>query len=158
MVDSRQKGARAETALKKVLRDATGLNFQRTPGSGALNETHKLKGDIYIPNEKNKFCIEVKHYKDDHLTSKLLTSKNPQLFQWWEQAITQAEKVDMEPMLFFKFDRSKWFTMVKLNTVRNDYDSKMYPGIKLFLYYRGFYCCICTIETLLQFEGLEWTL
>ena len=109
MVDSRQKGARAESALKKVLRDATGLNFQRTPGSGALNETHKLKGDIYIPNEKNNYCIEVKHYKDDHLTSKLLTSKNPQLIEWWKQAVRQAEQVDMKPILFFKFDRSKWF-------------------------------------------------
>lgn len=109
MVDSRQKGARAEAALKKVLRDATGLNFQRTPGSGALNETHKLKGDIYIPNAANKYCIEVKHYKDDHLTSKILTGKNPQLIEWWEQAVRQGEQVDMQPILFFKFDKSKWF-------------------------------------------------
>lgn len=113
MVDSRQKGGRAEAALKKVLRDATGLNFQRTPGSGALAPTHMLKGDIYIPNASNKFCIEVKHYKDDHLTSKILTSKNPQLMEWWEQAVRQGEQVDMEPILFFKFDRSKWFMATK---------------------------------------------
>ena len=109
MVDSRQKGARAESALKKLLRDATGINFQRTPGSGALNETHKLKGDIYIPNAANRFCIEAKHYKDNHLNSTLLTGKKPQLIEWWEQAIRQGEQVDMEPLLFFKHDRSKWF-------------------------------------------------
>jgi len=109
MVDSRQKGGRAEAAIKKVLRDKTGLNFQRTPGSGALNPTHMLKGDIYIPNTANRFCIEVKHYKDDHLTSKILTSKNPQLIEWWSQAVRQGEQVDMQPLLFFKFDRSKWF-------------------------------------------------
>jgi Holliday junction resolvase len=114
MVDSRQKGARAEAALKKLLRDKTGINFQRTPGSGALNETHKLKGDIYIPNAANTYCIEVKHYKDDHLTSKVLTSKNPQLIEWWKQAVRQGIQVDMEPILFFKFDRSKWFVATYL--------------------------------------------
>lgn len=119
MVDSRAKGGRAEAALKKLLRDKTGINFQRTPGSGALNETHKLKGDIYIPNEKNKYCIEVKHYKDDHLTSKVLTNKDPQLILWWEQAIAQAEKVDMIPLLFFKFDKSKWF-MATTDTLEVD--------------------------------------
>ena len=117
MVDSRQKGGRAEAAIKKVLRDKTGINFQRTPGSGALNPTHMLKGDIYIPNAANKFCIEVKHYKDDHLTSKVLTGKNPQLIEWWSQAVRQGEQVDMQPLLFFKFDRSKWFiaTLMELN-------------------------------------------
>ena len=109
MVDSRAKGYRAEDALKKLLRLETGLNFQRTPGSGALNETHKLKGDVYIPNAANKYCIEVKHYKDDHLTSKILTGKTPQLIEWWEQAVRQGEQVDMQPILFFKFNNSKWF-------------------------------------------------
>jgi len=109
MVDSRQKGGRAEAALKKVLRDATGINFQRTPGSGALAPTHMLKGDIYIPNAANRFCIEVKHYKDDHLNSKILTSKTPQLIEWWEQAVRQGGQVDMIPLLFFKHDRGKWF-------------------------------------------------
>ena len=109
MVDSRQKGGRAEAAAKKLLIDKTGLDWQRTPGSGALNEAHKLKGDLYIPDEKNKFCVEVKHYKDDHLTSKILTSKDPQLLQWWEQAVRQGLQVGREPLLLFKFDRSKWF-------------------------------------------------
>lgn len=106
---SKEKGSRAEYALKKILRDATGLNFQRTPGSGALNEAHKLKGDLYVVNAANKFCIEVKHYKDDHLTSKILSSKSPQLIEWWEQAVRQGEQVDMIPLLFFKHDRGKWF-------------------------------------------------
>lgn len=120
MVDSRQKGGRAESALKKVLRDATGLNFQRTPGSGALAPTHMLKGDIYIPNAANKYCIEVKHYKDDHLTSKILTGKTPQLIAWWEQAVRQGNQVDMQPLLFFKFDRSKWFMATLEDTFETD--------------------------------------
>ena len=89
MVDSRQKGARAESAVKAVLKSATGLNWQRVPGSGALGVEHKLKGDLYIPDANNKYCVEVKHYKDDHLTSAILSGKNPLLFEWWEQAIRQ---------------------------------------------------------------------
>jgi hypothetical protein len=109
MVDSRQKGARAEAAAKGLLIKHTGLDWQRTPGSGALNAAHKLKGDLYIPDEKNKFCVEVKHYKDDHLTSKLITDKTPQIMKWWEQAVRQGEQTSRIPLLLFKFDRSKWF-------------------------------------------------
>jgi hypothetical protein len=109
MVDSRQKGARAETAARDILRKYTKLGWERTPGSGALHEKHKLKGDLYIPDCKNRFCVEVKHYKDDHLTSKLLTDKSPQILEWWNQADRQALQVDRIPLLLFKFDRSKWF-------------------------------------------------
>lgn len=113
MVDSRQKGARAESAAKGLLIKHTGLDWQRTPGSGALNAAHKLKGDLYIPDAKNKFCVEVKHYKDDHLTSKVITDKNPQIIKWWEQTVRQAEQTSREPLLLFKFDRSKWFVAFK---------------------------------------------
>ena len=53
MVDSRQKGARAEAAAKGLLIKHSGLDWQRTPGSGALHAAHKLKGDLYIPDCKN---------------------------------------------------------------------------------------------------------
>lgn len=52
MVDSRQKGARAETDAKNILKMYTKLNWQRVPGSGALGAQHKLKGDLYIPEAK----------------------------------------------------------------------------------------------------------
>ena len=114
LVDSRQKGARAESAMIKLLKEETGLNWKRVPGSGALHSDHGLKGDIYIPNEHNYYACEVKHYKDCHLTSQVLTSKNPQLLEWWEQAVRQGKQTDKKPMLFFKHDRSKWFVMMEL--------------------------------------------
>lgn len=113
MVDSRQKGARAETQAKEKLKSHTGLNWQRVPGSGALDEKHGLKGDLYVPNEKNIYCVEVKHYKDDHLTSKVLTGKNPQLLEWWKQTVRESNQVDRTPFLLFKYDRSKWFVMLE---------------------------------------------
>ena len=61
MVDSRAKGARGEYLVRDMLRVATGLQFERVPNSGALEY---LKGDLYVPNEKNRFCIEVKNYSE----------------------------------------------------------------------------------------------
>lgn len=109
MVDSRNKGRAAELNARDALRKLTGLKWERIPGSGALDEKHGLKGDLYVPQEKNRFCIEVKHYKDDHFTSKVLTDKSPQLFQWWDQALRQGQQVGKWPLLIFKFNRSKWF-------------------------------------------------
>jgi len=115
LVDSRQKGARAESAMVKLLKEETGLNWKRVPGSGALHEDHGLKGDVYIPNEHNYYACEVKHYKDCHLTSQVLTSKTPQLLEWWTQAVRQGTQTNKRPILFFKHDRSKWFVMMNLH-------------------------------------------
>jgi len=109
MVDSRDKGARAETLVKETLRNYTKLKWERVPGSGALNEKHQLKGDLYVPGEKNLYCVEVKHYKDCHIDHTLITGKNPQLLEWWQQTIRQAKQVGKHPLLLFKHDRSKIF-------------------------------------------------
>lgn len=109
MVDVRAKGAKAETDIKNILKKHTGLGWERTPGSGALDPKHMLKGDLYIPNKDNVYCVECKHYEDDHLTSQILTSKNPQLIEWWLQAVRQGQQVDRKPLLTFKHNRSKIF-------------------------------------------------
>lgn len=109
MVDPRAKGSKAETVIRDALRKATGLSWERTPGSGALDPKHKLKGDLYVPDAINLYCVECKHYADDHLTSKVLTDRSPQLLEWWAQAVRQGEQVDRKPLLIFKFDRSKLF-------------------------------------------------
>ena len=61
MVDSRAKGARGEYLVRDMLREATGYKFERVPASGALEY---LKGDLYVPNAANKYCIEVKNYSE----------------------------------------------------------------------------------------------
>ncbi len=113
MVDSKQKGTTAELKIRDILRKKTGLPFQRTPLSGGLNAVHGLKSDLYVPNEKNKYAIEVKHYKDDHLDSTVLTGKDPQLILFWKQAVREAEETNKEPLLMFKHDRSKVFVAFK---------------------------------------------
>jgi hypothetical protein len=110
MVDSRVKGRTAELNCRNELRKLTSLEWERTPLSGALSAKHKLKGDLYIPDTRLKYCVEVKHYADDHINTKLLTGTNPQFLIWWDQTVEAANKVAKEPLLIFKHNRSKWFT------------------------------------------------
>lgn len=109
MIDSRAKGRTAELKARDELRKLTNLVWERTPLSGALDAKHKMKGDIYVPQVNIKYCVEVKHYKDDHLTSKILTSVKPMILDWWSQTVREAKQMDKEPLLIFKHNRSKWF-------------------------------------------------
>lgn len=108
-IDSRAKGRTAELKCRDELRKLTSLQWERTPLSGALDAKHLMKGDLYVPGQNIKYCVEVKHYKDDHISTKLLTSKSPQFMKWWEQTVREAEQMSKEPLLIFKHNRSKWF-------------------------------------------------
>ena len=107
MVDPRAKGAEGERQVRDLLRKHTKLEFQRVPMSGALDY---MKGDIFLPNMHNNYCIEVKFYKDSHFNDKILTALKSNIFiQWWDQTIEQAKKAGSKPALFFKYNRSKIF-------------------------------------------------
>lgn len=108
MIDSRAKGRTAEISCRNELRKLTNLVWERTPMSGALDAKHKLKGDVYVPGVNTKFCVEVKHYADDHISTKLLTTKSI-FYEWWAQTVREAGQMDKDPLLVFKHNRSKWF-------------------------------------------------
>ena len=111
MVDPRAKGAEGERQVRDLLRKHTELEFQRVPMSGALDF---MKGDVFLPNMHNNYCIEVKFYKDSHFSDKILTAKKSNVFiQWWNQTIEQAKKAGAKPALFFKYNRSKIFVAQK---------------------------------------------
>ena len=111
MVDSRAKGARGEYLVRDMLREHTNLKFERVPASGALEY---LKGDLYVPNCKNFYCIEVKNYKESPLNDKIFTQpKTNNLIKWWKKLEIQAEGGNQKPLLFFKYDRSKIFVCIK---------------------------------------------
>lgn len=112
MVSSKDKGARAETAVRDVLRSLTGLKWERVPLSGAMDPKFGLKGDLFVAGANNLYCVEVKHYAEDQLTSSILSSKSPIFIQWWEQTIRESGQVGKTPMLIFKYDRSKLFVAV----------------------------------------------
>lgn len=105
-VNPRAKGVRAETQIRDQLRVLTGLQWERVPSSGALDPKHLLKGDLYVPGEKNLYAVEVKHYAESHIDHLLVSGKNHQLLKWVIQTIRQGKQVDKKPLLIFKHDRS----------------------------------------------------
>ncbi len=119
MVDSRAKGARGEYLVRDMLRVHTGLKFERVPASGALEY---LKGDLYVPHAKNKYCIEVKNYKESPLSDKIFTQiKTNNLIRWWKKLCIQAEGGGQEPLLFFKYDRSPVFVVSEDQPLQVEY-------------------------------------
>jgi Holliday junction resolvase len=144
MVDSRAKGARGEYAVRDMLRSSTGLQFERVPLSGALEY---LKGDLYVPNEKNRFCIEVKNYADSPLTDKLFTQeKTNNLVKWWLKIKNQAFNAKQQPLLFFKYDRSKVFVVTELKPQK----------VKKYLYISWLECYTMLAEDWLANEDVEF--
>jgi hypothetical protein len=132
---SRDKGARAENQAKGLLKRYTNLDWQRVPASGALAKAHLLKGDLYVPPvNDNIYCVEVKHYKEDKISSKLLTDTTPQLIKWWDQSIRQAEEVNKDPLLIFKFDRSKFFVCFDSPPPNEEYSYLFYSTPPYMLY------------------------
>lgn len=115
MVDSRDKGKRAEYAIRDMLKDKTGLGWERVPGSGGFGAQHGLKGDIYLPHatgRMSKFAIEVKHYKDEHLNSNILKDSSSQLDKWLDQTYREAEEMNARPLLVFRKDRGAWLVAI----------------------------------------------
>jgi len=149
-VDSRAKGARAEMVVRDEMRKLTGLRWERIPASGALSAVHQLKGDLYIPGEYNHYCVEVKHYAEDSLSSTYLTGVNPQLSQFWEQTVRESGQVNKKPLLIYKYDRSKLYACMDDLLI----EQKDYPHRYLYSH-EGFY--ITRLEQWVNFCKPEWT-
>ena len=143
MVDSRAKGARGEYLVRDMLREFTGHQFERVPSSGALEY---LKGDLYVPHAKNKFCIEVKNYENSPLTDKIFTApKTNNLIQWWKKLEQQAERGNQLPMLFFKYNRSPVFIVTQRE-----------PGYPEYMYISILDCYVSLAEEWLTMEKVEF--
>ena len=144
MVDSRAKGARGEYIVRDMLRDYTDLQFERVPNSGALEY---LKGDLYVPHEKNRFCIEVKNYAESPLTDKIFTApKTNNLIKWWKKLKEQAIGGNQEPLLFFKYNRSPVFVVTEEEPV----NTMQYMQIKFLD------CYVLLAEDWLEIEEMDF--
>ena len=133
-IDPRAKGSRGETEIVKLLTEATGFKWARTPQSGA---TQHIKGDVYIPlteGKVSKYLIEVKLYADDQITSNILNPSVSQIEKWLEQTEREATHMASEPMLVFRKNHGKWLCAVKeyyselnhLKFVKKSYDYYIY--------------------------------
>ena len=143
MVDSRAKGARGEYLVRDMLREHTGYQFERVPSSGALDY---LKGDLYVPHAKNKYCIEVKNYESSPLSDKVFTApKTNNLIKWWKKLLQQAEGGNQLPMLFFKYNRSPVFVVAEYEPEHTDY-----------MYISSLNCYVSLAEDWLTMEKVEF--
>jgi Holliday junction resolvase len=142
-VDSRAKGARGEYLVRDMLRDATGLKYERVPCSGALSY---LKGDLYVPHANNRFCIEVKNYEESPLSDKVFTNKSNYLVKWWEKIIEQAEGGGQEPLLIFKYNRSQVYVV----TQSEPESTEKY----MFISWLG--CYVMLLKEWLEEEEIQW--
>ena len=141
MVNSRQKGHKAELLVANMLTRWTNLPFEQTPGSGS----GKIKGDLWLKHHINKFLIEVKFYKDDAVSTKVFTNKSNNFVQWWAKTKQQAEDSNLEPVLFFKANHAQFFVSTIRKPKQLDY---------MYISWLGAY--ICLAEKWLEKEKQEW--
>ncbi len=131
----KSKGNGFESTVAKQLSTALSpLNFIRTQGSGArvggknfdtigqLFGEDALKifvGDVVPVNEKKAqvafhHCIECKFYKTpDSFTA--LTAGTANIFKWYKEAVDDAAKVNKNPLLIFKWNRTPIFVAFDTN-------------------------------------------
>lgn len=143
MVNSRQKGLRAEQQIAHLLTIKSGETFTQTPGSGS----GKIKGDLYVKDKHNIFMIEVKNYRDMAFNQKIFTQKNNNFVKWWTKAIAQAEQMQQEPLLFMKQNYSQWY----VSTTREPKKEKRY----MYINWLGAYVMLA--DKWLENEELEFT-
>lgn len=143
MVDSRQKGARAEYQVRDLFREHTGHEWERTPMSGALSY---LKTDIYIPHCENNFAVEVKHYEEPILDIKILTNKSSKFTTFFNKVYEQAQERNQEPILVFKHNRSKFYVATQVPP----------EHITTYLYIKWLDCYVMLLEEWLEKEPQEW--
>jgi Holliday junction resolvase len=115
-VNPRQKGAACEIVVRDLLIKHTGLAFERVPGSGA----GAIKGDVHIPAKKDRFCIEIKHYADSHWNDKIFTSKTNNIVIWWTKLLLQSKQTNKEPLLIWKYNRSKFYVCTAIKPANTD--------------------------------------
>lgn len=115
---SKAKGSAYEAKIATLLTKEFKKEFRRVPLSGALEW---MKGDIVCIKDTAWFywCIECKHYKEINWNN-LLTAKSTEMYSFWEQAVREAKVMEKEPLLIFRWDRSKDFVAYNDEIVQVD--------------------------------------
>lgn len=103
---SKNKGRAFEYVVRDKMTDTFKSQFERVPLSGALSY---LKGDVYPPWLPDfPWTIEAKHHKEVDWNN-VLTAKTSLLLEFWDQTTREAMVMKKNPLLIYKWDRSKLF-------------------------------------------------
>ena len=65
---------------------------------------------------------------------------------WWEKIVKQAELKLQQPLLFFKYSRSKVFVVTNIK-----------PENTKYMHISWLDCYVCLAEEWLENEKMEWT-
>lgn len=133
-INSKAKGSGFEGSIGKLIEQAIPpLKLRRSQSSGAIlggmnekflaNYSDAAKslfvGDVVPTNEEDirrdhgwylRFTLECKFYKTPDNINHLMS--NTKIRRWFEQATTDALKINKEPCLIFKFNHTDTFVAV----------------------------------------------
>jgi hypothetical protein len=131
-VNGKAKGNGYEGKIAKLFSTTFApLQFRRSQSSGAIlggqNEKYleqysfEVKrafiGDVVPTNESEKtnpdfnFSVECKFYKDVETLEHLITKKS-KILAWMEESAVDAKKINRQPILIFKFNRTSDYVAV----------------------------------------------
>jgi Holliday junction resolvase len=119
MKNSQNKGKNFERLIAKKLTETLGIEFKRTPQSGAspLGQDWQLLGDIVTKDSNWEYCIELK--KQEGWEFKDFFNKKSKIYKWWEQAEEQATKISKIPVLIFSKNYDDIYVMMKIKDFEN---------------------------------------
>lgn len=106
-INARSKGRRGEMMAVDFMKEWTGMDFRRTPGSGGLrgHVADYTEGDIVCVKKNYIFplCLEVKFYEELNFNH-LLYDVNSKIKEFWEQTNASAKRAEKVPMLFMRYN------------------------------------------------------
>lgn len=118
-VNGRNKGAKFERDIAKILSKWWGEEFHRTPASGGLHwqADNRVAGDIVAPVDSD-FPFNVECKKQESWNMEQIIKGTGDVVSWWEQCINDAKRVDEIPLLIFSKNHSPIYYMTQAQTAR----------------------------------------
>jgi hypothetical protein len=125
---SRSKGRRGEILVRDALSEWTGVQFNRTPYSGAIGSIsgdYSLVGDIYCKDPSFQYSVEIKNVENWTFEGLLKSDKTPVL-EFWLQTVRQAKKAEKHPLLCVTKARQPIYCLLTLDSLPKDFGGKKF--------------------------------
>lgn len=120
-INQRDKGARGQREVCKMLEAWWGSEFTSTPQSGGFatkqfRDEWNAAADIVTPDETFPFSVEVK-WQESWCMDMLISSEKSKLWSWWKQCYTETPEGKI-PLLVFHRNRQPWWYMIPVKDRR----------------------------------------
>lgn len=121
-----RKGNQAEREVSKLLESwwrkfLPDARFERTPLSGGLHHAldFRVVGDVMVDPKTAPtfpFVVEVKRREAGDV-ARLISGKPTPIWGWWREVQSDANDAQLEPMLWFRRNRTPWRVLVRADFV-----------------------------------------